>query len=128
MDAADLKRVQFLVRPAAWAYHQGLPEGQRADLDLALAEFGDVRLVAGYVLDVACEAARKAAAQASVGQLKRLKDGSSELEYFQGSSDLAADAEGWCALAQALRDEVAREAQAAFDRPSSVALDIRTGF
>lgn len=128
MDPVSLKRVQLLVQPAAWGYHQALPESSQADLDMAFEEFGDAHLVAAYVLSVACEAAQKAAAVASGGQIKRLESGSEKIEYFQSANDLSADAGTWCARAQALRDQVSLERAGADVRTSTAVLDIATVF
>lgn len=110
MDADVLKRVKFLAGDdayALWESKGGTPER----LDVALAEYGDLRLVAAYVLDTACQAARlKAAEDASLAgpQVKRLKiDGELEREFFApGTPAGVQQGDAWCGAAERLRTEV----------------------
>ncbi len=122
MDAAALNRVKFLAGDDAYAYWQA-KGGTSSRLDTALAEYGDLRLVAAYVLETACQAARlKAAEAASLAgpQVKRLKiDGELEREFFApGTPALVEQADAWCRQAAALRAEVARPPRPT--RPRSV--------
>lgn len=106
MNAADLARVRFLVRADAWAAWETLNPPADA-LDLAYAEYGDLRLVAAYVLETVCSDARTKAADLTA-QTKRIKVGPIELEKAVGNSTkLAAQADDWCARAAALRAETA---------------------
>lgn len=122
MDAQALNRVKFLTGDdayASWESKGGTPER----LDVALAEYGDLRLVAAYVLETACQAARlKAAEDASLArpQVKRLKiDGELEREYFApGTPAGVQQGDAWCRQAAALRAEVARPPRPT--RPRSV--------
>ncbi|GAA5513641.1 hypothetical protein Dcar01_02385 [Deinococcus carri] len=132
MDEAARKRVAFLVQPAAWKYHQGLDPAEQADLDEALAQLGDLRLVAAYVLDVAAAAARTEAAQGNGEQVKRFRvEGQYEEEYFAPTSSLKVDADAWTTLADSLREEVeAEKRQATQQRPrgGTVVLPVESGF
>lgn len=126
MESAALRRVQFLVTPAPWAYYEDR-EDLEVDLDEALHQLGDLRLVAAYVLDLAAGAARKDAAQASAGQVKRMKDGDGEMEYFPATHASEVDAVGWAALAEGLRSEVRAEGRQR-QRGGSVTLDVGSSF
>ena len=124
LTSEQLRRVQFLVQPAAWAFHETLPDGQAADLDVALAETGDLRLVAAYVLDVAAQAAGRVGAAASAGQVKRFRV---EEEYFAGTSVEAGDAQAWAAQAAQLRADVKGELDLR-DQPGTVSGPVEVSF
>ena len=134
MDAQQLARLRFLVRPDAWAAWEALvPEAARAEtLALALAEYGDLRLVAAYVLDSVADKAIEdagAAAEAAGQVVKRFKAGAEyEEEYFApGASGLTVTAQGWAARAAQLREAVAvdlREQR----QGGSMILDLETTF
>lgn len=112
MDAATLTRVKFYAGTDGWEAWQAL--GQPASsLDVALAEYGDARLVAAWVLDQVCADARKQAVQAEVAagpQVKAFKVvGQYEEEYFAPvTSTTATQADAWCRKAAELRAEVER--------------------
>lgn len=115
MKAAHIARVAFLVREPAWAAWLLEPAQEKRDLqlDLALAEYGDLRLVAAHVLETVCEQARKDAAAAAEGaeKVKRFRaEGEYEEEYFApGDSADVVQAGLWCSRAAELRAAVAQE-------------------
>lgn len=115
MEAPDFARVQFLVQPdaySAWEVLMPDPAGT-ASLDVALAEYGDVRLVAAYVLERVCQDARLKATEVTA-QVKRIKVGPIELEkVVKEGNDLSVKADQWCARAAALRRQVDEEVRAA---------------
>lgn len=120
MDAQGLKRVKFLAGDAAYVVWQD-NGGTASRLDEALAEYGDLRLVAAYVLEQACASARLQATQAAVQagpQVKRLKiDGEIEQEFFAPVTPATVQqADAWCQQAAALRAEVARATRTARSR------------
>lgn len=128
LTSEQLRRVQFLVQPAAWAFHETLPDEQAADLEVALAETGDLRLVAAYVLDVVAQAAGRAGAAASAGQVKRFRvEGEYEEEYFAGTSVEAGDAQAWATRAAQLRADVKGELDLR-DQPGTVSGPVEVSF
>ncbi len=133
MDAASLNRVRFLVRADAWAAWEALLPSPPADaLDMALAEYGDLRLVAAYVLETVCGDARTRDAQAEETTGERTKSyeavGEWKEEFFApGESADSVQAGLWCSRAAQLRGDVEAERRAARSA-QSVSLSIRTGF
>lgn len=118
MKAAHLARVKFLARESAWAAWLALePEEEARDLrlDMALAEYGDLRLVAAYVLESVCERAQTDAAEDAEGveQVKRFRaEGDYEEEYFAPSTPADVVQAGlWCDRAAELRADVSQEQQ-----------------
>lgn len=119
MDATHLARVKFLVGDDAWAAWLRLEPDtaqQGVKLDMAAAEYGDLRLVAAYVLDrVAAKATQDAAEAAAEGgeQVKRYRaEGDYEEEYFAPAPSVDTVAAGlWGARATGLRDTVRQEQQ-----------------
>lgn len=118
MDATHVARVKFLARESAWAAWLALEpeeEPRALKLDMALAEYGDLRLVAAYVLETVCEKARTDAAAAAEGveQVKRYRaEGDYEEEYFApGDSADVVQAGLWCSRAAELRAAVSQEQQ-----------------
>ncbi|KQR40752.1 hypothetical protein [Deinococcus sp. Leaf326] len=118
MDATHVARVAFLARDSAWAAWLALePEEEKRSLklDMALAEYGDLRLVAAYVLETVCEQARTGAAAAAEGveQVKRFRaEGDYEEEYFAPSTPADVVQAGlWCDRAAELRVTVSQEQQ-----------------
>ena len=103
----QLDELQELVGPAAWIYHQTtMPEALRLDLDRSYRVRGTVPRVAAVLLLAAAAYARRQAAAGSVGQVKRLKDGAEETEFFASTSDLLVDADTWETLAKTLEAPV----------------------
>lgn len=107
----DPARVQFLVRPDAWAAWLALmgAAGPEA-LALAGAEYGDDRLVAAYVLETVCADARRRAAQLATEAGPAVKSfevpGDYKEEYFAAVPvPLSADADQWCSRAATLRTQ-----------------------
>lgn len=126
MDAAALSRVRFLVRPDAWAVWDALgmpPE----TLDMAQAEYGDLRLVATYVLETVCGVMRQSAAEnAADGLTKSYEVVGEWKEEFFGPPESAEslNAADWCARAQMLRDEVSRARRQGGLRSVSVPVEV----
>ncbi|WP_303100728.1 hypothetical protein [Deinococcus sp.] len=133
MTPEQLARVRFLVRADAWAEWEKL--GQPPDtLDMALTEYGDLRLVAAYVLETVCADLRRqnaAAAEALGGQTKSYEAvGEWKEEFFApGESSLSVTADLFCSRADALRQQVEAERQKSQGgRQRTVALNVQTGF
>jgi hypothetical protein len=114
-DELDKATVEVLVGPAAWAYHQALPSDQQVDLRKVFRVHRSQALVAAEVLTAACTAARVAAAVDSAGQLRKLKDGDTEVEYFAATNGASIQADSWCAQASVLRDGVRTATQSLAD-------------
>lgn len=129
MDAADLARVRFYVRPDAWTAWLLLvpvPADQTAQLDEALAVERDLRGVAAYLLETVCTQARTQAATAPAAA-KRIKVGKIELERAQGGNVATVQGDDWCARAASLRADLAQDAQQARTQ-GSVALGVEVSF
>lgn len=102
-----IDRVRLLVRPDGWAAVEAAQpdEAQRQALfDALLAEYTDDRLVAAYLLELACQHLREQASQASASA-KRVKVGPIEIERTQTLPAAAVQADSLCAHAAALRRE-----------------------
>lgn len=100
----DVGELRLLVGPAAWRAHNALPEEERVDIELAYRVYGSLTLVAADILEVVCHAAKRGATSGGQ-QVKRLKDGTDELEFFQAASAEAVDASTWCDKADRFRLE-----------------------
>lgn len=100
--ALDMEALEVLVGAAAWTAHQALPPEQQVKVDVAWRVYGDVRLVAADVLETVCQEARRTAA-GGPQTVKRMKDGTEEMEFFAGTSASAEDASAWCQRAADLR-------------------------
>lgn len=124
MDADVLKRVKLLIGEDNY----DIWEGGSSALDAMLVQFGDLRLVAAYVLEEIAEGLLTEAATAANGKaaVKRVKDGDSEIEYF------AAPEVSRTTRARLMLDRAGRlrteAAEATSVSGSSVALNVRTGF
>lgn len=108
MDAPTLALVRHYVREDAWsAYRDLLPveDDLNTALDAALAVEGAATGVAAYILEtVSVQAQRDAAA---TPQVKRLKDGGEETEFFEARPLGSTNAEAWAARAVTLRTSTA---------------------
>lgn len=103
----QLAELKVWAMPGFLAYHnEVLPESDRIDPEAYLSVLKDLRLVAAEMLEVVCLDLGKADAESRKRQLKRIKDGSEELEFFQGESALAAQAGKACERAAWLRGQV----------------------
>lgn len=123
MDPAVLKRVQLLMGDAYTDWGS-----TSSTLDVLLTQYGDIRLVAAFVLEEVAEELLAEVATAANGkaQVKRVKDGDSEVEYFAAPEvNKATRARLYFERAGRLRAEAAESTSLS---GSSVALDIRTGF
>lgn len=129
LTAEQLEQVQEYTGPAAWTYHQALPEAAQVNLPRSLRVWQDLRLVAAAVLSAACTEARRAGAQAAGEAVKGVKLGGIEVQLNAAQAGAAqnGDADNWCALAASLRADVAasrRETTA----PGSLSLPVEVGF
>lgn len=107
LTAEQLRHLQVLVGPDAWAYHETL--GEQVDPAAALEVHGTLKLVAADILDLAGTGASGVDEQP--GQLKRLRiEGKYEEEYFQAGSAQAVRAGTWCTKAARYRKEAASPA------------------
>lgn len=129
----QLDRVKFLVQDDAWAAWEALlPAAERtANLSQALEVHGDLRLVAGYVLDRVAARAGQLAAQAleEAAAVSAVKVGRIEAK-LNGEAAGEADrnrAAAWNERARALRATVRNEMQARAQR-GSVSLDVEVKF
>lgn len=113
LTEAQEEELEVLVGPDAWLFHQSLASGQ-VDVARAYRVHQDIRQVAAAVLLAAAIASERTAAGAGNG-IKRMKDGSEEIEFFAAPSADATRASRWFALAEALQQQAAtRQASNAF--------------
>ncbi|GGR76101.1 hypothetical protein GCM10008959_41210 [Deinococcus seoulensis] len=129
----QLDRVKFLVQEDSWVVWEALlPAAERAaNLSQALEVHGDLRLVAGYVLDRLAARAGQLAAQAleEAAAVSAVKVGRIEAKL---NGEAAGEAErnraaAWSERARSLKAEVHREAQARA-QGGSVSLDVDVRF
>ena len=105
---AQLAQLRVLATAAALTYHDTtVPEGERVDVAESYAVHGDLRLVAADVLEAACLHAQAQAADGPA-QIKRLKDGGEELEFFATVSADQVQSGAWCERSARLRKEAGR--------------------
>ncbi|MFC3859402.1 hypothetical protein ACFOPQ_01255 [Deinococcus antarcticus] len=105
MDDQTLQLVKHFVRPDAWPTWESFfsdAEKQSEAENLALDVEGTPQNLAAYILETLADSATRTDASGAA-QVKRLKDGAEELEYFQGRSVSAADAAIFTARAAKLR-------------------------
>lgn len=105
MDDQTLKLVKHFVRPDAWPKWEALflTEQDRLDAEeTALTIERTPEGLAAYILETLADSATRTDATGAA-QVKRLKDGAEELEYFQGKTVSAADAAIFTGRAAALR-------------------------
>ena len=145
MTPEQLARVRFLVREDAWTEwtrlhppaaptpEQPAPAPGAALLDMALAEYRDLRLVAAYVLETVCGDLRRQDAAAAEGLGGKTKSyeavGEWKEEFFApGKSALLTDADHYCTRAEGLRQQLEAEGRESRSRQRTVALSVQTGF
>lgn len=125
MQPEQLARVRFLVREDAWAAWEASSPPADA-LDMALSEYSDLRLVAVYVLEAVCSAARQSAALTSAGQTKSYEVvGEWREEYFAPVAvPQTVSADDWCRRAAELRAQVLSEARRVGSRSVSLPVEV----
>ncbi|CAM4238066.1 hypothetical protein [Deinococcus marmoris] len=129
MQADELARVRFHVRPDAWTAWLLLvpePADQTAQLDQALDVEGDLRGVAAYLLETVCAQAHFQAATAPAAATQ-IKVGKIELKRAQGSSAAAVQGDDWCSRAATLRGQLAEGARLA-RRQGSMSIPVEVSF
>lgn len=98
---AQLDELEVLVGPDAWAYHSELSTG-KVNLERAFRVRGDLRLVAVDILTAAVAQLQDDPAASPGPQVKRLKDGGEETEFFQVADSADRRAARWTARAAQL--------------------------
>lgn len=122
MDAATRRIVQHYAQKDAWNMFTTLfPDEVELEetLDTALTIEGSPIGVAAWLLENLADKAVHDAAVESVKQVKRQKDGSEELEFFQAQSVHAAAAARYRERAAQLRNQL-RVAAAAAANPAPI--------
>ncbi|WP_414656748.1 hypothetical protein ACINK0_11295 [Deinococcus sp. VB343] len=115
MDGPTLAVVRHHVGPDAWPFYEALqPDAAMREeaLDVALQVEGSTKAAAAYVLELVAAKAKEDDALTTGPQVKRLKDGSEEQEFFAAASGAATNASTWAARAARLREQVQQEAVA----------------
>lgn len=108
LTETEQARLEVLVKPSAWAYHEALSDEQQVDIPRAFQVHSDMRLVAADILETACLLASKQVAGSS-GGVKRIKiEGELEVERFAVTDVASVDASAWCDQAARLRAEVSQ--------------------
>lgn len=114
MDGPTLAVVRHHVGPDAWPFYEALqPDAATREeaLSVALQVEGSPEAAAAYVLELVAAKAREDDALTAGPQVKRLKDGSEEQEFFAAASGAATNASTWAARAARLREQARQDAE-----------------